>query len=893
MTSSRNPRFSIVSAAYGVATYLPDFIAAIEGQTFDLADVEVIMVDDGSTDETSTLLDQWQRRRPDLVQVVHQDNAGQAVARNTGLALARGEWVTFPDPDDVVEPDYLANVATFLGEHPETDLVATHRLMWFEAEGEPRNSHRLRHLFTSDQLVDLDRTVGYFHSSAPAGFFRLDRVRAQALEFDPEVRPIFEDGHFTVRYLLDSDHRKVAFLQSAKYHYRRRSDASSTMQGAKSDIDRYLRVPRHGYLDVVRRAKERFGTVPPWLQHHLVFDLSFYFTFSDSDAPPNRPTDGPEADEFHALMAEILADIDVDAVVPVTATPLQRIPRYVLQHGYRDQPWHEPFVAAERFDDKQRLVQLIYTFAGPAPVEELRCEGVAVAPKHAKYRPLTYCGRTLLRQRIIWVPARQSVELLLDGSPMDLVFQRPPFAKHRLTPGEMFYNLAPESKRVEKERAELLDPVPTTAEGKRALKAMQRPKVRERYRNAWVLMDRIHDAGDSGEILFRHIRANYPEINAFFVIEKDTADWRRLRADGYSDRLVAHGSAEWRLLMAHCIHLVSSHADKSVIEPPAITEFTRPGWRNTFLNHGVIKDDLSGWLTRKPLSTFVTSSRQEYAAIAGDDSAYTFTTREVHNTGMPRFDRLLEVGSRFPADRRDLVLMAPTWRKWLVAPVEITSQRRVLDLSALDSDFVKQWLELLNNPQLTKTCAAANLTVGFLPHPNLQPLLPHLDLPSHVQPLTYEGNDVQEFFARSRVLVTDFSSIAFNAAYLERPAVYFQFDEDRVREGDHVGRKDYFDYRRDGFGPVETTADEAAAAICAAIEHGPNPLPAYQQRIDATFPERDGRCSDRVIAAIRNSIQPQGGAEPVPTPVQPAATSEGLSAGPARHDRINPHDEQH
>jgi CDP-glycerol glycerophosphotransferase (TagB/SpsB family) len=172
-------------------------------------------------------------------------------------------------------------------------------------------------------------------------------------------------------------------------------------------------------------------------------------------------------------------------------------------------------------------------------------------------------------------------------------------------------------------------------------------------------------------------------------------------------------------------------------------------------------------------------------------------------------------------------------------------------------------------------------------------LLPHLDLPSHVQPLTYEGNDVQEFFARSKVLVTDFSSIAFNAAYLERPAVYFQFDENRVREGDHVGRKDYFDYRRDGFGPVETTADEAAAAICAAIEHGPNPLPAYQQRIDATFPERDGRCSDRVIAAIRNSIQPQGGAEPVPTPVQPAATSEGLSAGPARHDRINPHDEQH
>ena len=53
-----------------------------------------------------------------------------------------------------------------------------------------------------------------------------------------------------------------------------------------------------------------------------------------------------------------------------------------------------------------------------------------------------------------------------------------------------------------------------------------RPRCpRRKYADAWVLMDRIHDAGDSGEILFKHVRAHHPEINAWFVIDKDTADY--------------------------------------------------------------------------------------------------------------------------------------------------------------------------------------------------------------------------------------------------------------------------------------------------------------------------------------------------------------------------------
>jgi CDP-glycerol glycerophosphotransferase (TagB/SpsB family) len=144
-----------------------------------------------------------------------------------------------------------------------------------------------------------------------------------------------------------------------------------------------------------------------------------------------------------------------------------------------------------------------------------------------------------------------------------------------------------------------------------------------------------------------------------------------------------------------------------------------------------------------------------------------------------------------------------------------------------------------------------------------------MDLPDHVESLSYEGNDVQDLFGRARVFVTDFSSVAFNAAYLERPVVYYQFDADTVLGGGHVGRAGYFDYRRDGFGPVTETSGEAVAATVSALDHGPAPEAPYGERIDLTFPQRDGQCCERVIARVLASDRVRSGDAPTPTPVAP------------------------
>ena len=125
----------------------------------------------------------------------------------------------------------------------------------------------------------------------------------------------------------------------------------------------------------------------------------------------------------------------------------------------------------------------------------------------------------------------------------------------------------------------------------------------------------------------------------------------------------------------------------------------------------------------------MTSTRQEYDSIAGDGNSYVFTSKEVQLTGLPRFDKLRRIGRSVPAEQRDLVLLTPTWRQWLLPPLAKGSQRRTVRSDFFDSEFARQWLGLLRSPALADLCREQGLTLGFLPHPNLQSSVPGLDLP--------------------------------------------------------------------------------------------------------------------------------------------------------------------
>ncbi len=844
--TSVRPLFSIIPAVHDVARFLPDFIASIDAQGLPAGTLEVVAVDDGSRDDSLVRLREWAERSAYPVTVLTKPNGGQASARNLGLEHARGQWVTFTDPDDMLDRDYLRTVERYLRAHRQTQMVATNRIFYDDGPGTTRDEHPLReHFARGNHPVDLDRQPEYFHGSAPAAFFRLDLIRQESLRFDERIRPNFEDGHFCSTYLLGAPSRAVGFLRDARYLYRKRSDLSSTLNNSLADPRRYTVVPELGYLDALQRGADRFGSAPEWLQNLIIYELSWYFSAEDAASGSQTAAVGRSADAFHRLMPRIVELLDPGTVRAFNARKLQQPWRDALLHVWRPADWVSPSVTAGNVDAEQGLVQVVHRFVGAEPEVEYLIDGVPIVPRHSKARDLIYFDRTLMRERISWVSSRGALRVRINAQPAPIAIE--PEVPVALT------------------RTFTTDPVEAPAGTRELLAKVRNRLVREaiqgrgasvlagpgrEFDGAWALVDRIHDADDSAEVLFRYLREHRPDINAWFTVERGTADWDRLRRDGFGDRLVAWGSVRGRALLANCSFLISSHADAPIMWPRGIIGRVNPRWKFVFLQHGIIKDDLSNWLNPKRVSLFVTSTPAEFASVAGDHTAYTYTTKETRNTGLPRFDQLLEVGAQYPPERRDLVVVAPTWRNWLLPPLTAGSQRRTLPAEFWDTEYAHNWLGLLNSERLAQAVAGHGLQLAFLPHPNLQEVLDSPRLPKRVLPLRFEGNDVRTYFARAAALVTDYSSMAFNAAYIGRPVTYFQFDGDKMFGGGHVGRGGYFKYERDGLGPVASDLEAAVSDLIGVLDHGREPQPEYLKRIERTFPHRDGRCCQRVVAEI-------------------------------------------
>ncbi|RZI93600.1 MAG: glycosyltransferase, partial [Microbacterium sp.] len=380
---SGQPRFTIISAVYDVSRYLPEFIASIEAQEFDLSRVEVIMVDDGSHDDSFQRLQDWAAAKPGLVTAVTQTNAGQGAARNAGIALATGEWVTFPDPDDIVDPNYLSTVDAFITANPSVEMVATNRLIWNETTGQTTNTHPLHRFFNYDRLVDLESNETSFHGSAPAAFVRLDRLREHGLAFDVRIRPNFEDGHFCSLYLLHCARPVVGFLKSTSYHYRKRADQSSSLQGSMLHPGRYTDVFTYGYLAILASARELRGEIPRWLQHFLAYELLGYLSTYENGRVPVI-AEGPETEAFHRNVETAVRQMDLEHVTQRMEAPVLLHFRKALAHGYSETPWVDGQVLIDQFDPAQRLARARYYFTGEAPTEVVVTGEVEAGPRHAK-----------------------------------------------------------------------------------------------------------------------------------------------------------------------------------------------------------------------------------------------------------------------------------------------------------------------------------------------------------------------------------------------------------------------------------------------------------------------------------------------------------------------------
>lgn len=209
---------SVIVPVYNSAPYLAQCLNSILAQTY--SNVEIICVNDGSTDESLEILHTFAQNEPRIT-VLSQENAGVSAARNAGLDAAKGEYITFVDSDDALEPDMYETLLNLAAEHQADIAHCGYKKI--HLDGTTKDVQGTKSLLVQDswEAAECLLTGKYFVGSPCNKLYK--RELFTDVRFDPSLK-INEDVLMNVQVFRKA--KQLAFFDVPKYHYYERAGSS-------------------------------------------------------------------------------------------------------------------------------------------------------------------------------------------------------------------------------------------------------------------------------------------------------------------------------------------------------------------------------------------------------------------------------------------------------------------------------------------------------------------------------------------------------------------------------------------------------------------------------------------------------------------------------------------
>lgn len=213
---------TIVVPIYNMEKYMKKCIMGLLEQSFQ--DIEIVLVDDGSTDNSLELCDEYAFHYPDKIRVIHKENGGLSSARNAGIDIARGEYIIFPDPDDWVDSDYIEKAMQIQMKY-QPDLVCMGHYVEYDDRTILANQNEKFIQMSGQEAQRSLLLPPCMNGFAWNKLYHLDIIRKNNLKFLDDVGTT-EDLDFAFRYLKYCE--SVCFAPEARvYHYYQRVGAAT------------------------------------------------------------------------------------------------------------------------------------------------------------------------------------------------------------------------------------------------------------------------------------------------------------------------------------------------------------------------------------------------------------------------------------------------------------------------------------------------------------------------------------------------------------------------------------------------------------------------------------------------------------------------------------------
>lgn len=869
-------KFSILISIDNVEKIIDNSISQILNQSINFEDnIQIIFIDNNCEDESISICRKYQESYPDNIIITDE-------SLNSALKLVEGEYVSFLNIWDKITDNTLKNVYSFFSKHEGLEMVT---IPMFLLEGNNR-PHELNNKFIQKDydVIDLMEATHFVHPFLDASFIRKDIV--QKYEFDEDLI-IRQGSFFTNKILLD--HPRYGVLRDgAKYYYIAPSEQIPININDSEDKKEYLENFIYVYCGkLIDMALEKYGSVPEFIQYLIVYEMS-------KIAMPKEISDvfSPEEREsFIAKYREILSHFD-DEVIRTTRRVNMTKKNFLV---YLKKDIFDIDLDYEVYQDERPPKQMVFIRSGDYIINKLSRKALRLDYVEKKQGYLNIAGfyRSSCDLKYLKVNAvkvnEDNTREVYEGIYNDYTTYRPDirfldivwefmynFDIHIPIKGENF-RLTFEVSYSENGKSFSFEPplrfgtycnlskyshyfksddkivafirngitvYPYSTSNmlkneffsvKKIFTTSRRPQFMYsifirfcyllaypflRNRRIWLFSDRPSHADDNAKHLFQYAIAQDDGIDKYYVVRRDVPDYKDMKK--ISKNVLAFQSLKNKIYYLYAEKIIVSHIIDKFAHPLAYrNKILYCGLATSdkyFLQHGVIEGDLSDRLNKpmRYLSMFLTSADLERKSIV-ENHCYNFDPHRVPALGLPRYDTLTN------DNMEKQILLIPTWRSYIKG-----------EESLITSEYFLRLKSIMNNEKLLKKMKETGYKLVFKLHPEMYPYAEYFES-EHEEVEVSTGEHYQEFFNKSAVMITDYSTVAFDFAYLKKPLIYYQYADEYHYD------KGYFDFEVLGFGDVIKTEEDLVDRIIEYIDSGCQMDEKYVNRVDSFFKFTDDK----------------------------------------------------
>ncbi|MGN1168661.1 MAG: CDP-glycerol:glycerophosphate glycerophosphotransferase [Acutalibacteraceae bacterium] len=894
-------KFSVVIPIYNVEDYLEETVESVIHQSIGFKkNIQIILVNDGSPDNSDAICKKYQKLYPDNVVYIKKENAGVSAARNSGIPYVEGKYVNFLDSDDKWELSAFKKIYKFFEEHYDEIDVVSCRMKHFEATN---RFHAVDYKFApgtrvADVMTPEESNSIQLHITSSF-------VKSEAIKDDTrfvEGMKFGEDGLFINEIILRK--AKFGIMADALHYYRKRANQSSAVQTQKLNKEYYSASPRKYYYSLIEISKKKYGSVIPYVQNILAYDMGWRL---QSEIPKGVLTDSEYA-EYIGMLHDLFSYIDDTVILKskVHVSIMRKLTAFSIKNDsdsfFKDMVYNHEEQSLYYKDIKMVSLNLNNNacFVNIAKIENnifhiegLIAKWVLEATKHKTRFVLSFGGKEYepeltefpFKTEHTFFGIKKSCYRFCADFPLDdlnnsseSLFFKPiiyfddlvcnvginygKFVANYNSFVFSYKNFDPYYIKCYRTSIRIAKPKYfhlTTAvnEAKCLLWLLLRKHRRaflirvlyillhgfiKKGKKIWLISDRSDKANDNGEAFFKYVCKKAPNsIKPIFVIDKNSEDEPRMHKFG---KVIHFQDKLYPFYFLAADKIISSSGGEYVINPFGninrryLTDLMKFDY--VFLQHGITMNNLSKWLQKfsKNISLFVTATKKEYESISGTE--YLYTPKEVKLTGFARFDELENKAEK-------LIVILPTWRRSIKESYDAETKSVYFD-GFKDTGYFKFYNALINDERLLGAMKSAGYKGLFCLHPI------HMK-----QYIDFKENDVfkinsgfvnyKEVFSKGALLVTDYSSVAFDFAYLRKPVIYAQFDKEEFFEG-QIYEEGYFSYDNDGPGPVCGDLESTVDSIISLINNDCRLAPEYSERVESLFAFNDRNNCERIYNEI-------------------------------------------